>query len=295
MKRHRGAELLVVLTAALGGCSSNPGQAPKHPPTALPSFTNSGASPTESATTGSASAVPSTPTSPATSTQVKAVAYNLRLDAAAEPGTDSFKILVDSPDLSIKVTLKGLASPNTDTKLCPIVDLEAGSSIDACKTPKNGVAMAIPHGAKFKGVQVFQTKGAATLDVTVKFTVVDRTIFMRLPNIAPRPGGSVCKDNGCNPFFEMTPHVEGSFDATATWQAIGSGTLDMEIGKIAAHDYSAHGHPYKQVAKSSASSDKKAAKLHISGSLPANTEGAVALRNDGAKLLRSPTVRISWP
>ncbi|GAC1374100.1 MAG: hypothetical protein NVSMB32_17390 [Actinomycetota bacterium] len=221
--------------------------------------------------------------------------YGVALDAAAEPGSDSFKVLVDSADTTIAVTLSGMPSPNTATKLCPIIDLTHGSSIAACVTPANGIASQIPHGSAFKGVHVFQTSGSGRFDITVSYSPSDRKTSLLLPNIAPQPGASACKDNGCNPFFELTPRRSGPFTASATWSAIASAVLDMETGHIAEHDYSAHGTPYNVVATASGSSDSHAASLHIAGSLDATTQAALALRNQGARLLRSPMIEISWP
>ena len=252
------------------------------------------ATPTPTPST-SPSPSPSPSKSALPSNSVKFLAYGLHLDAAAEPGTDSFKVLVDTADANISVTLKGLPAHNTATKLCPIVDFESGSSIEACVTPQNGVAKNVPHGSMFKGVHVFQTSGTLALDVVIAYHASDRKASMRLPNIAPQPGASVCKDNGCNPFFEMTPRRAGHFDCTATWSGIASGRVDMETGLIAEKDFSAHGNDYHTVAAESGDSSTHAANLHITGSLDASTEAAVALRNAGAKLIHSPTVVITWP
>ncbi|MHB8512220.1 MAG: hypothetical protein ACYDCC_08550 [Actinomycetota bacterium] len=222
---------------------------------------------------------------------VTALAFGVSLDAAGEPGNGSLKMIVDSSDAYLVVTITGLTNKNT--KLCPIATLQSHDA--ACKIPQDNRPIRIPHGRKFKGLHVLQTKGAALLDVRVSYHPKDRKITMLLPNVNPQPGASVCKDNGCNPIFELTLRRAGTFTAVATWQGIASGTLDMETGLIAEKSYSTSGAPYHVVAKSSGNSSVHAGRLSIKGYLDATTEAAVALRNDGARPLLSPIITISWP
>src|SRR5262249_29099685 len=90
-----------------------------------------------------------------------------------------------------------------------------------------------------------------------------------------------CRDNGCNPFFELTPFVAGHISATATWAAAGGaavtrGQLTVEAGNVAARDLTRTRQPYRLLA----SADRHPG-LMAAGRLPHRADAPRAPRAPG--------------
>lgn len=128
-----------------------------------------------------------------------------------------------------------------------------------------------------------------TLGLRMEFEEAGREIVLRLP-VIPRPAGaSVCKDNGCNPFFEVLPVRGGSFTATASWTG-GTGRLEVLEGRVLARSFSSTGIPYRAAGQESGVSP-----LSMTASLSAPSEFALALLNTSTGDLTDITIRATWP
>jgi hypothetical protein len=275
MRRTAALMSLAFLFASACTKASNPAVAP---------------SPSVAPTSAPSATAANTATAPpgAEPSRVVFHAYGISLNAAGEPGSDRMQILVDAAG-PLSVTLHGT---NASIRVCRIGALGASPPLSDCATP----ASASPLQVSSAGVEVRETSGSHYIDeVAVTYTPHTRVVNVRSENINPKPGQSVCKDNGCNPFYELTPHRPGTVKAVANWDGIATGKLLIEVGGVAEHDYSARGQPYAVPAQSQGSSDQGPPNLHVSATRNSSKEVAVALENEGARPLRTPTLEITWP
>ncbi len=214
-------------------------------------------------------------------------AYNVMLGFGREPGSDRMQIF---PDGNAKVvTLRGSDGP---VLVCPIERGAASPPRTSCTAPGNGEPVAI----RSTGVEVRTTSGRRTVEeVTVSYAPGTREVHVKSPTVIPKPGQSVCKDNGCNPFYEFTPRRAGTIRATATWDGAGTGRLLILVGPAAARGLSRTGRPYDVPAQQQASSSEGRPFLQVKTTVDGRTETAVALENDGRRALRDPVLEIVWP
>lgn len=225
-------------------------------------------------------------------------AYNVSLPNSEGGADQGLRVLVDSPDEHLNVRLHGgIPAGNQTVWVCPVKDLDSAFSPDSCEMPANNQKVQIPHGGGYEGVEVVLVgvgpggKNETTVEeIEVGYHAASGTMQVRTPPIAVPPGASACKDNGCNPFFEVTPQQTGRLIATAQLAGIADGQLSIESGDIVAHSYAATGVPYEQIAAMEGGS-----KLKASGKIYATEEAALSLRNFGAKILKPATLDISWP
>jgi len=227
-------------------------------------------------------------------------AYHVHLDAAAEPGFQRFWVLVDSASPTISVRVGANLGPSSKLRMCPIRDAHPAPPGPRCTIVTTGEAITVPHAPEFTGVSLVQEPGALPSsidlqDVAVTYLATDRSVTLGLPSLAPQPGASACKDNACNPFFEVEPRRAGTFAATVTWDSNATAGLDMETGQIAEHSYSATGSPYNAVASRERSSTGGIGHLRIGGSLDGTLEAALAVRNEGARVVHRPVLSVTWP
>ena len=155
----------------------------------------------------------------------------------------------------------------------------------------------MPHGTRYGGIEVILIGvgpgGASyttTNEIEVEYGSTSGSVQVKTPPIAKPPGASACKDNACNPFFEMTPQLSGRMTAVATHQGSGIAQLSIIVGDIAAHGYSATGTPYDSV-----DFMEGGFQLKVSGKIRASDEAALALQNTGPKWLGAATIDITWP
>jgi hypothetical protein len=213
-------------------------------------------------------------------------AYNVHLDPGAEEGGDHFGVQFGATG-PLSVVLHGT---DGSVRLCPSSSIDSSQGT-LCSMPTDGVATSV----NASGFVLDASSGAVTLDgITVTYRSTTHAVNMRLPNLAPKPGASVCKDNGCNPFFEYSPHTPGTLRAMGTWDGIATAKLVIEKGAVAAHSYSANGQPYNELDSDMKSSDTAPGKVQVSATVDAS-EVAVAMSNEGARLVRTPTLDITWP
>ena len=220
----------------------------------------------------------------------------------------------------------GLQSPDTTARVrvgswthadqfavyaCPVADLATpgavGRMTTQCTKLAPGTAVEIAHGPGHQGVEGTMAPSnsfrgtpappnAIVLDdVTVSYATADRTTVLQGPRIPAPAGASACKDNACNPFFELTPFRAGSLDADAHWGADtpvarSAGRLEILVGEVATHRMSEVGIPYAVPATADGPSP-----LHVTSTVP-STESAVALADlDGGRPLQGVALHITWP
>jgi hypothetical protein len=117
-------------------------------------------------------------------------------------------------------------------------------------------------------------------------------VSFRFPTVPEGPSASACRDNGCNPFFELTPVRNGPFTATASWTGP-AGSLILFQGSVLGHSFSATGFPYREAAKANGASP-----LTINGSLGTPAEYALVLvqqHGPTAGPLGDVVITASWP
>lgn len=262
-----------------------------------------------STSTSATVATTSTTTSPITTggaattaapgSAVKLHVYNVKL-YNSEESDNGFRVQVDSPASKVTVVLKGgLPSSNHVVNVCAAKNIDTHGAAAKCAAPSDGEAVEVDHGAGLDAIEVIQvgvgnapagSGDSVTInEVEISYVPADRSVKLRLPPIDVPLGASVCKDNGCNPFFELTPFMAGTVSATATWDGADNGQLTLESGDIAAHGYAATGQPYNVVATASGGPG-----ISIHGTPPAS-ESAVAFRNTGATPLLAGVLTITWP
>lgn len=137
---------------------------------------------------------------------------------------------------------------------CPLQSVDSALPQEQeCETLASGVRQTV-SGSGMRAVGfVPQGTGAVNADITLIYAEAGRRVSLRLPLIAAPPGASACKDNGCNPFFEVRPARAGSFRAESSWTG-GAGTLVLLQGRVLGRSFTATGVPYREAARADGSS-----------------------------------------
>jgi hypothetical protein len=263
--------------------------------------TPSAPSPTAATTAPAASSTPPAPPPPTATLHL----YHVQFGTVGIDGANRLRLLVHSPATSLGVVvLPNDGGPLPAIRVCPITDLTAPAATTGCFTPSGGEALALGHSDSLRGIEIryigpTSGQSGATLDhVTVTYPAADRSVSVAVPSLDAALGGSVCKDNGCNPFLEMTPRHSGPFHASVSWAGVANARLVMLVGDVAAHAYLAHGTPYGSAGLADTSGDVPGG-LSISGTLT-TTESALALINldlrgpDGHTIV-DPVIEATWP
>jgi hypothetical protein len=99
----------------------------------------------------------------------------------------------------------------------------------------------------------------------------------------------VCKDNACNPFFEVLPVRGGAFTATARWTG-GAGRVELLEGRVLARSLTSTGIPYRIAATAAGPPP-----LSIRATMNAPGEYALALSNASADDLTRIEIDAAWP
>jgi len=199
------------------------------------------------------------------------------------------------------------AAQNGALRACSTPDLDAHVEASKCVTIRSDEPSVIGDSTKVRAIEVkpvnlIAADGMGQVEeLSISYRADNHVISLALPSILPKPGLSACKDNGCNPFIELTPYHAGPFSATATWSDTGNGVLIMQEGCLIAHDATVHGIPYRIVAIDEASGNKNSPRLQIVGRLN-DVEAGIALVNtdtyvegEESHSLVSPHVDITWP
>ena len=138
-------------------------------------------------------------------------------------------------------------------------------------------------------VALIRDGDALSLEIRLEFEEASRNVAFHLPQIARPAGAAACKDNACNPIFELLPVRAGAFTATARW-AGGVARLEMLEGRVLARAFSSTGIPYRVAGQAAGASP-----LSIAATLGAPSEYALALVNTSSGDLRSIVVEAAWP
>jgi len=128
-----------------------------------------------------------------------------------------------------------------------------------------------------------------TIDLRLDYAEGGRMFRLRVPVIAVAPGASVCKDNACNPFFEVAPARGGAFTATARWK-IGNARLELLAGRVLGRSFSSTGIPYRIAATQTGTPP-----LTVAATMTAPGEYALALSNTGVVDLTAIEIDAAWP
>jgi hypothetical protein len=197
-----------------------------------------------------------------------------------EPAGPSASIIIGEPTGGPTVSVCALAS--VTASLPPL---------DECVTAAPGVRERIAATTTLGAVAVVSRQTAAsTVDVVLEYPERSRAVTISMPLIRRPPGVRDCRDNRCNPFFELAPARGGRFAATARWIGGGRALLQLLSGRVLGRSLSATGVPYAVPARADGASP-----LSISARLSAPGEYALALSQTGPATLEDVVIRASWP
>lgn len=153
-----------------------------------------------------------------------------------------------------------------------------------------GVRESLERSGPAGGVAIVLRSGPGRIDVRVEYDEGSRRVGLRLPRLAPPPGASVCKDNGCNPFLEVMPLRGGTLTATATFTG-GPGRLQIQSGRVIAKSFTASGLPYRIPDE-----DLGASPLRVTTRLDAPAEYALAfMSEDRSDAITDIVIDATWP
>lgn len=218
-----------------------------------------------------------------------------RVDLVAEnvtivPGAaNAVRIGFQPKDVSVHLRVER-SSGQGRIVACPL------ATIDAPLPPESACLPDLPGGVRegltltgLRAVALVREGAPITLGIRIDFEAAGRTIAIRLPVIARPAGASVCKDNACNPFFELSPVRTGAFAATAQWDG-DDARLEMVEGRVLARAFSSTGIPYRVAGQASGGSG-----LSITANLTAPSEYALALVNTSTNDLTAIQIEAIWP
>ena len=209
--------------------------------------------------------------------------------------------LVSGDDNAIRIGIRSSGSarlilrfvPDTArVTLCPLTDLNQSLQGAPCQADIfSGVRQDIATPG-LVGIALVLKDGSAKGDLSIDYDTTARAVSLRVPFIAAASDDPACLDNGCVPFFEVTPVRAGLFTATATW--LGSaGTLQLLQGSVLGRSLTATGLPYARAANANGASP-----LSITARLSAPAEYALVLggvRGASATPLSGVSLDATWP
>jgi hypothetical protein len=219
-------------------------------------------------------------------------AQNLSLSSGAAQALriafDSARFGGTEPSARVIATTK----PDTATVVaCPLPSLDARiPAVRGCQTLASGVREVVGARGMRALAIVLLSPSAARADVVLSFDEVSRHVAVKLPFVPGDAARAECKDNACNPFFEVRPTRNGSFEASATWTGGGAATLVMFQGSVLGHSASATGLPYLEAARANGPPP-----LRVTGQMTAPGEYALALRQDSGAGLHDVLIDARWP
>jgi hypothetical protein len=210
---------------------------------------------------------------------------NLRL---LEGEAAAFRVSFRPMDPSVRVRIER-SSPQGRVIACPLQTIDD-------PIPSTGCLPDLPDGVRENltraglGAIVLIREGEPiTIDLHLAYEEGGRVFEVRMQSVAVPPGASACKDNACNPYFELDPVRGGSFTATARWES-GDGKLELLEGRVKAKAFSSTGIPYRVAATRTGPSP-----LSIRAQLNAPSEYALTFVNVGVVELKKIRIEASWP
>jgi hypothetical protein len=178
----------------------------------------------------------------------------------------------------------------TRADVCPLSSPEAAVPASGCVTSVGrGVRETVGGGAGIGGIAIVYHDAPSTAEVRLEFDEGGREVSFRFPRLARPPGASVCKDNGCNPIFELMPVHDGPFKARASWTG-GAGRLELQSGRVLARSFTATNVPYRIPAE-----DAGASPVEISTQMSEPAEYALAFLNASGAELSDIVIEATWP
>lgn len=197
-----------------------------------------------------------------------------------------FRVLFESPASQVRVRLRGVPADNQVVSVCPVRGLTQTSPGNTCTYPANTQQVEIRHASRFNGVEVLLLGTAPGGGERLTLGQI-RVIFngpesgqvttVKTPPILRPPKGRPCKNNSCNPTFQITPTNTGRLRATTTFEGAGRAELAVESGG------------------DTIDSRQSAGDLRVSGRITANGDPLIALRNTGSRTLGIAVTEIAWP
>lgn len=247
-----------------------------------------------SACSGDGSPAPNASGSPAKPPTVSFQVFGLDLTPGEpvvltiDPATPATGVIV-THDAASRVDVHLLSNATDTPDECPI-EVGQRTRRECVASIGTGVRETLEQRGSAAGVAVILRSGPGRLDVRVDYDERSRRVGLRLPRLAPPAGASVCKDNGCNPFMEVTPLRGGPLNATATFTG-GPARLQIQSGRVIAKAFTASGQPYRIPDE-----DFGDAPLKVSTRLDVPAEYALALINeDRAAALTGIVIDATWP
>ena len=220
---------------------------------------------------------------------VKLLAENLQLFPGAEQAVRiGFQTATGSTFI-----IADLKPDTAALAVCPLTSLGAEiPPVATCKTVGSGVREAISSSDLAAVALVVSGVASARANVQLEYDDGGHAVSVQVPFLGAPDTSAACKDNGCNPFFELTPVRNGAFSASAAWKGPG-GTLIMLQGSVLGRSLTATGIPYREAARADGKSP-----LSISATLSSQGEYALVMTQPPgptAAPLENVIVNATWP
>ena len=220
---------------------------------------------------------------------VKLLAENLQLF----PGVEQ-TVRIGFQTATSSTFIKADLTPDTAAlAVCPLAALGAElPPVDICKDVGSGVRETITSDGMTAVALVVSGVPSARANVQLEYDDGGHEMSVQIPFLAAPDSSAACKDNGCNPFFELTPVRNGAFTATTAWKGPG-GTLVMLQGSVLGRSLTATGIPYREAARADGRPP-----LSIKGTMSSQGEYALVLTQQpgtAAAPLQNVIVSASWP
>ena len=220
---------------------------------------------------------------------VKLLAENLQLFPGVEQAVRiGFQTATGSVDI-----IADLKPDTAALAVCPLSSLGAElPPIATCKNVGSGVREPITSGGIAAIALVVSGVASAQANVQLEYDDGGHAVSAQIPFLAVPDTSAACRDNGCNPFFELTPVRNGALSATAAWKGPG-GALVMLQGSVLGRSLTATGIPYREAARADGRSP-----LSIKATLASQGEYALVITQPAgptAAPLENVIVNAVWP
>lgn len=220
---------------------------------------------------------------------VKLLAENLQLFPGSEQAVRiGFQTATNSTNI-----IADLKPDTAALAVCPLSALGGNlPPITTCKDIGSGVRESITSDGLAAIALVVSGVPSARANVQLEYDDGGHDASVQIPFLAAPDASAACKDNGCNPFFELIPLRNGPFNASVAWKGP-AGTLVMLQGSILGRSLTATGIPYREAARADGRSP-----LSIKATLTSQGECALVITEPpGPKAapLENVIVNASWP
>jgi hypothetical protein len=227
-----------------------------------------------------------TPGSDTAAPAVQLIGQHIQMQAGDE---NALRISFKPKDVSVRVRISR-SSVEGRVVACPL------RTIDDAIPPLDRCIPDLPDGvretlttAQLGAIALVREGTAITIDLVLEYEEGGRTFSIRIPAIDRPASASACKDNACNPFFEVKPVRAGRFTATVGWIG-GAAHVELLEGRVLARAFSSTGIPYRIAA-----ADDGGAPLTVTAQLNAPGEYALAITNPSGAALGAIRIDATWP